>query len=119
MKPWVPVVAYTSLRLGIFMAAWLLIQAFTPWRGLTALAAALLASGLVSLFLLNRHRDAMSSSVTGFFGRLNERIDRATRAEDADPPSGQGQPGPEAEPVDQDGEAGLLQDGDEGPSQRA
>lgn len=77
-----PIAVYTVLRVGLFFAVWLLIQLLTPLRGLWAVALALVASGIVSLFWLSRPRSAMSSVVGGFFGRINARIDDASRAED-------------------------------------
>jgi hypothetical protein len=73
---------YTVLRVGLFFAVWLVIQLLTPLRGLWAVALALVGSGIVSLFWLSRPRSAMSSVVGGFFGRINARIESASRAED-------------------------------------
>jgi branched-subunit amino acid transport protein len=117
MQRWLPVAVYTSLRLGVFLASWLLIQAFTPLRGLTALVTALLVSGLVSLFLLNRHRDAMSGVVASAVSRLNARIDRAAAAEDVE--LRQGQSRAQGDAVDPDGDAGQLQHPDEAGPGRA
>ncbi|MFM8352773.1 MAG: DUF4229 domain-containing protein [Actinomycetales bacterium] len=79
-------IMYTSLRLGVFLAVWLLVQWVTGLRGLMALALAIVISGAISLLLLNRQRDAMSTGVARFFRRINERIDASTRAEDVDGP---------------------------------
>ncbi len=76
------IAVYTAMRVGLFAGVWLLLQLLTPVRGLWAVAVAILASGLISLFLLNRQRAAMSSVVGGFFGRINARIDAASQAED-------------------------------------
>ena len=65
---------------------WLIVQWLTGLRGLMALALAIVISGAISLLLLNRQRDAMSTKVTSFFRRINERIDASTRAEDVDGP---------------------------------
>ncbi len=73
---------YTVMRLGLFVAVWLLLQLITPLRGLWAVVVAILASGVISLFLLGRQRAAMSAVVGGFFGRINDRIDAASRGED-------------------------------------
>jgi hypothetical protein len=62
------------MRLLLFIAVWLLLQLLTPLRGLWALVLALMVSGAISFFLLNRQRDAMSGVVAGFFGRINDRI---------------------------------------------
>jgi len=77
---------YTGLRLAVFLAVWLLVQWLTGLRGLMALALAIVISGAISLLLLNRQRDALSSGVARFFRRINERIDASTRAEDVDDP---------------------------------
>lgn len=99
------------MRLLVFIAVWLLLQLLTPLRGLWALVLALLVSGAISFFLLNRQRDAMSGVVAGFFGRINDRIDASTRAEDVDDlPEGQSQP--ERKPGDQDQGPGGLEGGD-------
>lgn len=79
-------IVYTGLRLGVFLAVWLLVQWVTGLRGLMALALAIVISGAISLLLLNRQRDAMSTGVARFFRRINERIDASTRAEDVDGP---------------------------------
>lgn len=76
------VVVYTIMRLGLFLGFWLLVQLVTPLRGLWAAVVALLISGLVSVFLLNRQRTAMGEVVGRFFGGINARIDAASRAED-------------------------------------
>ena len=80
------------MRLGLLFAVWLLLQLVTPLRGLWAVVVAILVSGAISLFLLQRQRAAMSAVVGGFFGRINARIDQASRAEDDwdDQPHGQG-----------------------------
>jgi len=76
------ILVYSVLRVGLFFAVWLLLQLVTPLRGLWAVAAAILVSGVVSLFLLSRPRTAMGDVVGGFFGRINARIDDAARVED-------------------------------------
>ena len=73
---------YTALRFALFAVVWLLLELLTPVRGWWALAAAILISGMVSAFALNRQRDDMSVGIAGFFGRMNARIDAANRAED-------------------------------------
>ena len=107
-----PVLIYTTMRVMVFIAVWLLIQLVTPLRGLWALVVALLVSGVISLFLLNRQRDAMSGVVAGFFGRINDRIDASTRAEDYDDLP-EGQPEAERAPGDQDQGPGRLEGGDQ------
>lgn len=94
-KPrWIALLAYTALRILIFAGAWLLLSLLTPLRGLWSLSLAILVSGAISIFALNRQRDAVSVGVSGFFTRLNDRIDASTRAEDGDA-SDETQPGGE------------------------
>lgn len=81
---WVSVVVYTALRIALFLLVWAAFQFLTPWKGLPALILALLVSGAISFFALNRQRDAMSASVFGVFKRMNDRIDAATRKEDVE-----------------------------------
>lgn len=74
--------AYTLLRVLIFAATWLLLVWLTPLDGLFAVLMAILVSSIISIPLLSRQRDAVSSGVAGFFRRMNERIDASARAED-------------------------------------
>ncbi len=84
-KPrWIAVLAYTALRLLIFAGVWALLSLVTPLRGLWSISLAILISGAISIFALNRQRDEVSIGVSGFFSRLNARIDASTRAEDDD-----------------------------------
>jgi hypothetical protein len=76
------IAVYTAMRVGLFIGVWLLLQLLTSLRGLWAVAIAIVISGLISVFVLNRQRAAMSSVVGGFFGRINARIDAASQAED-------------------------------------
>ena len=110
------------MRLGLLFAVWLLLQLVTPLRGLWAVVAAVLVSGAISLFLLQRQRAAMSAVVGGFFGRINARIDQASRAEDDwdDQPHGQGnrvhddQASSRDQGRDESGSAGAGADGPDG-----
>lgn len=76
-------IVYTGLRVALFLAAWLIVQLVTPWRGLLAIAVAIVVSGVVGFFLLDRSRDSASASVWGVFRRINERIERNALEEDA------------------------------------
>ncbi len=109
---WVSVLVYSLLRLVLLLAVWGLIAWLSPVKGLWALALALLVSGAISLFALNRQRDEMSVGVASFFGRINARIDAAARAEDP-VPSQPGETGPDDDAVDEEQEPGRLQRGDE------
>lgn len=74
---------YTTLRLAMLIAvggvAYLL-----GLRDLMLLVVAFLVSGILSLLLLDRQRDALGASVGGVFSRLNARIEAGARAEDGD-----------------------------------
>ncbi len=74
---------YTLLRVLIFLAA-ALILALLGMHGITLLAVALVISSIISLPLLSRLRDRMSSSLTGRIGRFHATLDAGTRAEDGD-----------------------------------
>ncbi len=78
------IVRYTVWRIVILVVAWLLLYLLTPLRGVLALAIALVASGVISYFVLDRQREAMGATVGGFFGRLNRRIEEGKRTEDDD-----------------------------------
>ena len=78
------VLIYTFLRILLFVATWMLLELLTPLRGIWSLVVALLISGVISFFVLNHQRRAMSQVVAGFFGRINARIDASARAEDVD-----------------------------------
>jgi Mn2+/Fe2+ NRAMP family transporter len=85
-----PVLAYTSARILLFVAALALVYLIGA-RGLLLVALALLASGIISFVVLSRQRDAMSSSLSGRLrgvrARVNElgaRIDEGAKAEDDD-----------------------------------
>lgn len=112
-------VVYTLLRLLLLGAVWGVIQLTTPLRGLLALAVALLVSGLVSVFVLDRQRERLSVGVAGFFQRLNARIDASTRAEDEwdderrTVAASEGEQAAEQQAVDEDDDPGALEHPDE------
>jgi len=68
---WVAFLFYTLLRLLLFGAVWLLVQILTPWRGLLAIAVAILISGGISLFVLDRPRGQLAVGVDAFIRRIN------------------------------------------------
>jgi hypothetical protein len=78
------VLVYTLSRLAVF-AVVVGLLALLGLRSYLLVVVALLVSGAVSLVLLNRQRDAMSSAVAGTFRRINDRIDASARAEDDEP----------------------------------
>ena len=75
--------SYTVLRLGLFVVAFLLLY-LAGARSLLLLGGAILISGLISYFLLNRQRMAMSSVISKRVTSFKERLDAGTRAEDDD-----------------------------------
>ena len=114
---------YTTLRLAMLLAVWLVIQVVTPLRGLIAIAIAIVISGIISFVVLDRPRNQASRGLSGFFRRIDERIERSRTAEDVDdepvqPASGQADAESEQQPVGEHDETGRLQDGDEGATRR-
>jgi len=75
--------SYTALRLGLFVVVFLLLY-LAGARSVLLLLAAILVSGLISYFLLNRQRMAMSSAISKRVTSFKERLDAGTRAEDDD-----------------------------------
>lgn len=112
------IAVYTGLRVALLAVVWLLVQVVTPLRGLLAIAVALVISGVVSFIVLDRSRDTASAGLSGFFRRIDERIERSKVAEDVDDagPLGQGEAEAQQEPVAENEESGALQDGDQGGS---
>lgn len=75
-------VRYTALRALIFVVVAALLW-IVGLRGYVLLLVALLASGLVSLFALNRSRDALSAAMVNRHRRFKQRRAERTAAEDA------------------------------------
>ena len=108
-RRWLAFAVYTLLRILLLLVIWILIAWITPVKGLWALALALLVSGAVSFFLLDRQRDAMSIGVARFFSGINERIEASARAEDVDPlPSEHREAGADDEAVGEQQDPGAL-----------
>jgi hypothetical protein len=80
----VAVLVYTALRVALFLAVWLTIELLTPINGVWAMVLAIVLSGAISLFVLDRQRGRVASVAAGFFGGINERIEASARAEDVD-----------------------------------
>ena len=74
---------YTLLRLLIFFAAAIILALFGV-HGITLIAVALIISAIVSLPLLSKLRDRMSTSLTGRVRAFNSKLDAGTKAEDSD-----------------------------------
>jgi len=70
------------MRLGLFVVCLLAVYAI-GFRGFVALVVALVASGLISLFVLARQRSSMSVAVDRRMSRLRARSQARTQAEDA------------------------------------
>lgn len=76
-------IRYTTLRLAMLIAVGG-VGYLLGLRDILLLIVAFLVSGILSLVLLDRQRDAMGASVGSVFSRINARIEASTRAEDAD-----------------------------------
>ncbi len=76
-----PVFTYTVLRLLLFVTAVGVLNLLGV-RGLPLLLLAVLVSGMVSLVLLSRQRDAMSGAVVARYRGFRHRLDARTQAED-------------------------------------
>lgn len=76
-------IRYSTLRLAMLIVIGG-IAYLVGLRGAVLAVVAFVASGVVSLFVLDRQRDALGESVGGFFKAINARIDANTRKEDVD-----------------------------------
>ncbi|MGI9006481.1 MAG: DUF4229 domain-containing protein [Streptosporangiaceae bacterium] len=74
---------YSVLRLGLFAVAFLVLY-MAGARSLLLLGGAILISGVISYFLLNRQRMAMSEGISRKVTNVRHRFDAGTRAEDED-----------------------------------
>jgi hypothetical protein len=74
---------YTLLRLLIFFAAAIVLALFGV-HGITLIVVALIISAIISLPLLSKLRDRMSTSLTGRVHAFNSKLDAGTKAEDRD-----------------------------------
>jgi hypothetical protein len=75
--------AYTLLRLLLFFAAALVLALFGV-HGITLLVVALIVSSIISVPVLSKLRDRMSTSLTGKIDRFQSQLDEGTKAEDVD-----------------------------------
>jgi hypothetical protein len=78
-----PTLAYTLLRLLLFFAVALVLALFGV-HGITLIVVALVISSIVSLPLLSRLRDRMSTSLSGKIDGFKTSLDEGTKAEDVD-----------------------------------
>jgi hypothetical protein len=85
------VLRYTTLRLAIFVVSLVVLRLAFAVAGVSLaggsallylMLAALLISGAVSFFLLNRQRDAMSAAMIERSGRLGNKIKASATMED-------------------------------------
>ena len=74
---------YTLLRLLMFFAVALVLALFGV-HGITLLVVALIVSSIISLPLLSRLRDRMSTSLSGSVDGFHSRLEKGTKAEDVD-----------------------------------
>jgi Protein of unknown function (DUF4229) len=78
-----PTLVYTTWRIVLFLGT--LGGAYlVGLRGLLLVIVAVLGSGLISLFVLTKQRDAMSAAVTERVRRVKDRIDSSAAAEDVE-----------------------------------
>ena len=75
---------YSSLRLLMLIVVGGAAYA-AGMRGFLLILVAFVGSGVMSFFVLRGPRTQLGNDVGGFFKRINDRIDAATNAEDADP----------------------------------
>jgi cell division protein FtsW (lipid II flippase) len=78
-----PTLAYTSARIVVLVVV-LGVLYLVGARGWLLLGLAVLISGIASLVLLSRQRDAMSGVITSRLSSFRERLDEGSRREDDD-----------------------------------
>lgn len=78
-----PFITYTLARLGLLVLT-LGIGYLFGLRGPLLIILGFLGSGLLSLVLLNNQRSQLGGRVSGYFSRINQKIDANTRKEDFD-----------------------------------
>lgn len=78
-----PFISYTIARLGL-LAITLGIGYLFGLRGPMLIILGFLGSGLLSLILLNSQRSQLGGRISGYFTRINQKLDANTRKEDID-----------------------------------
>jgi hypothetical protein len=78
-----PFISYTLARLGL-LAVTLGIGYLFGLRGPLLIILGFLGSGLLSLVLLNSQRSQLGGRISGYFTRINQKLDANTRNEDFD-----------------------------------
>ena len=76
-------IRYTTLRFAILIGVGVVCY-LLGLRELPLLIIAFVVSGALSLFVLDRQRDALGASVGGLFAHINRRIEANSRSEDFD-----------------------------------
>ncbi len=76
-------IAYTGMRLLLFIVA-LIVLYLLGARAFWLVGLALLISGVMSLLLLSRQRDAMSGALASSVRSFRTRLDEGSRSEDED-----------------------------------
>ena len=78
-----PFIAYTLARLGL-LAITLGIGYLFGLRGPLLIILGFLGSGILSLVMLNNQRSQLGGRISGYFAKINEKLDANTRKEDLD-----------------------------------
>jgi hypothetical protein len=78
-----PFISYTLGRFGL-LAITLGLGYLLGLRGLTLIILGFLGSGLLSLFLLNSQRSQLGGRISGYFTRINQKLEANTRKEDTE-----------------------------------
>ena len=78
-----PFVTYTLARLGLLGLTLGLGYVF-GLRGPVLIILGFLGSGILSLVLLNSQRSQLGGRISGYFARINQKLDTNTRKEDFD-----------------------------------
>ena len=78
-----PFITYTLARLGLLVLT-LGFGYLFGLRGPLLIILGFLGSGLLSLILLNNQRSQLGGRISGYFSRINQKLDDNTRKEDFD-----------------------------------
>jgi Flp pilus assembly pilin Flp len=78
-----PFISYTLARFGL-LAITLGLGYVVGLRGPLLIILGFLSSGLLSLVLLNSQRSQLGGRISGYFTRVNQKLDANTRKEDFD-----------------------------------
>lgn len=78
-----PFITYTLARLGL-LAITLGIGYLFGLRGPLLIILGFLGSGILSFVMLNNQRSQLGGRISGYFAKINEKLDANTRKEDLD-----------------------------------